>query len=191
MKKICKVFGVLLAFAMVVGLSSCDSLWKMYLPDEEDDNTVQTTDDTNETPMEYVTVDTPINHEFYLSDDKSSYIYYTSTTRFIYENHDDCIYQISFTPTKSDASQGKWKLYTRERATVKTIDMIHQGTFKGVNGGSIKTGGTVQLLIDNQVIQTIEISKKTVQLASGSKEAYACQINVAAAHKAINATDAK
>ena len=49
----------------------------------------------------------------------------------------------------------------------------------------------VQLLIDNQVIQTIEISKKTVQLASGSKEAYACQINVAAAHKAINATDAK
>lgn len=186
MKKIFKLTGVLLALAMVIGLSSCADLLGVGLGGTEKKK--QT---TTETPMEYVDADTPINHEFYLSDDKTSYIYYTSTTRFTYGNHNDCIYQISFKPDNSAATKGTWKLYTRERSTVKTIEMIYEGTFKGVDNGSVKTGGTVQLLIGNTVVDTMEIESKTVQLTSGNKTALACDVNVASAHKAIGAKDAK
>lgn len=185
MKKIFKLTGALLALAMVIGLSSCADLLGVGLGGTEKKK--QT---TTETPMEYVNADTPINHEFYLSDDKSSYIYYTSTTRFTYENHNDCVYQISFTPSDSAATKGTWKLYTRERAG-KTIEMIYEGTFKGIDNGSVRKGGTVQLLIGTTVVDTITVENRTVQLTSGNKQAYACIVNVASAHKAIGAKDAK
>ena len=91
MKKICKVFGVLLAFAMVVGFSSCDDIFNFGMPEDNNNSQQATNGDDNTTdgdPMEYIdNVTNVINHDFYLSDDKSSYIYYTSINSFQFINH--------------------------------------------------------------------------------------------------------
>ncbi|MBP5603332.1 MAG: hypothetical protein J6X78_11470 [Treponema sp.] len=185
MKKIFKLFGILLAIGTILCLASCDGLLNMMLDNEED---------KDQTPegIAYTQADSTINHEFYLSDDMNSYIYYTSTQSFNYGNHQDCIYQISFTPKNSAASKGTWKLFTRPKATTKTIEMIYQGTFEGVNNGSVRNGGTVQLKIGNDVIETLNIEMKSVTTSSGATlDAYACIVNVAASHTAIGATDSK
>ncbi len=181
MKKIFKLLNVLIAISILLCLSGCDLGGLVG-----GDNTAP------EEALQYQKADgEPIEHEFYLSDDKTSYIYYTSTQRFVYGNHDDCIYQISFKPTKSDASEGTWKLYTRERGSTKIIDLIYEGTFKGVNGGSIRNGGTVNILIENEIIDTLTIEERPVYLSSGVVRKTACYVNVAASHKIIGATDAK
>ena len=181
MKKIFKVFGVLIAFSTLLCLTGCD-LAGLF---GEGDKTPE------EIAKKYQKADgEAINHEFYLSDDKSSYIYYTSIQRFAYGNHNDCIYQISFTPKKSDAIEGTWKLYSRERAG-KTIELIYDGTFKGVNGGSVRNGGTVDIFIGNEKIDTLTIEERAVNLSSGTAVKKACYVNVAASHKAIGAHDQK
>jgi hypothetical protein len=183
MKKLLKLFGLLLAMGTLFCLSSCDDLFNM---DNNEDKPVE------EKAKEYVKSTDAINHEFYLSDDKTSYIYYTSTKLFSYENYTDCVYQISFTPKDSAASKGTWKLYTRPIASTKTIEMVYSGTFKAVGSGSIRNGGTVELLINDEVVDTLTVENKTVTTATGvSKTAYAFTANVAASHKAIGAKDAK
>ena len=181
MKKLLKLFGLLIAMGTLFCLSSCDDLFN-------------TGDDTpvEEKAKAYVQSTDSINHEFYLSDDKNSYIYYTSTQLFNYGNHTDCVYQISFTPRDSAATKGTWKLYTRPIASTKTIEMVYQGTFQGENSGSVRNGGTIKLLIDNEVVDTLTVESKGVTTATGvSKTAFAFTANVAASHKAIGAKDAK
>ena len=182
MKKILKLFGVLIAMSTLLCLSGCDLASLLGGGDSTPE----------EVAKEYqkVTGDA-INHEFYLSDNKGDYSYYTSTTSFTYGNHEDCIYQINFVRKNTPATEGTWKLYTRPRGSTKTIEMVYSGTFKGVNGGSVRTGGTVDLFIDGNKIDTIDIQYKTVQLRSGTTEAYACNLNVAASHAAIGAHDEK
>ncbi len=182
MKKIFKLFGVLIAMSTLLCLSGCDLASLLGGGDSTPE----------EVAKEYqkVTGDA-IEHEFYLSDDKSSYIYYTSIQRFAYGNHNDCIYQISFTPKKSDAIEGTWKLYSRERGNPKIIELVYDGTFKGVNGGSVRNGGTVNILINNEVIDTLTIEERPVNLASGTATKMACFVNVAASHKVLNAHDEK
>ena len=181
MKKIFKVFSALLAFMMVIGLCSCDGLFPQG-GDAQDEEVAK--------KYQKATGDA-INHEFYLSDSKGQYVYYTSTQRFKYGNHDDCIYQVSFTTKDSAGTKGDWKLYTRERGSTKTIEMIYKGTFKGVSNGSVTTGGKVELYIGEDLYDTVDIEQKTVALTSGDKEAYAFTTNVAAAHAVINAQDVK
>ena len=189
MKKLLKLFGLLLAMGTLFCLSSCDDLFNLG---NEDDNTQQTTTDDEEQAQAYVKATDTINHEFYLSDDKTSYIYYTSTQLFNYGEYTDCVYQISFTPKDSGATKGTWKLYTRPIASVKTIQMIYSGTFQGVDSGSVKNGGTVKLLIDNEVIDTLTIANKSVTTATKTTvTAFAFTANVAASHKVIGAEDAK
>lgn len=179
MKKLLKLFGLLIAMGTLFCLSSCDGL---FGGGEEEEEKART----------YVKSTDSINHEFYLSDDKSSYIYYTSTQLFNYGKHTDCIYQISFTPKDSAASKGTWKLYTRPIASTKTIEMVYEGTFQGENSGSVRNGGTVKLLINNEVVDTLTVESKGITTATGvSKTAFAFTANVAASHKAIGATDAK
>lgn len=187
MKKLLKLFGLLLAMGTLFCLSGCDLATLLG-----EDNTQQTPRDNEEKAKEYVKSTDAINHEFYLSDDKNSYIYYTSTQLFNYGDHTDCIYQISFTPKDSAATKGTWKLYTRPIASTKLIEMVYQGTFQGVNSGSVRNGGTVQLLINNEVIDTLTVESKGITTATGvTKTAFAFTANVAASHKAIGAKDAK
>ena len=181
MKKIFKVFGARLAFAMVIGLCSCDGLFPQG-GDAQDEEVAKKYEKAN---------GDAINHEFYLSDNKGQYVYYTSTQRFKYGNHEDCIYQVNFTTKDSAGTKGDWKLYTRERGSTKTIEMIYKGTFKGVSNGSVTTGGKVELYISEDLYDTVDIEQKTVALTSGDKEAYAFTTNVAAAHAVINAEDVK
>ncbi len=192
MKKIFKVFSLLLAFATLMTLTSCDDLWGLINENDKPQSSQQdnTTDDG--TPKDYVAVTGVINHDFYLSDDKGSYIYYTSINSFQYGNYTDCVYQISFTPKDSAATRGDWKLYTRPRGSNKTIDFIYKGTFEGVNGGSIKTGGTVKLLIGSELVDTLTIAKSNIKVLSGEiREKYVFNANVSAAHAAIDAHDEK
>ncbi len=195
MKKILKVFSILMAVAMIAGFTSCDDIFNFGFPENNENQ--QTTngdnDTTNKEPMQYIdNITEVINHDFYLSDDKSSYIYYTSINSFQYGNHTNCVYQISFTPKRSDASAGDWKLYTRPRASSKTINFIYQGTFEGVNGGSVRNGGTVKLMIGSEVVDTFTISKQNIKILSGeTKEKFVFTANVAAAHAAIDAKDEK
>ncbi len=180
MKKLLKLFGLLIAMGTLFCLTSCDGL---FGGEAEEDI---------EKAKKYVKSTDKIDHEFYLSDDKSSYIYYTSTQLFDYGKHTDCVYQISFTPKDSAATKGTWKLYTRPIASTKTIEMVYEGTFQGENSGSVRNGGTVNLLINNEVIDTITVESKGVTTATGvSKTAFAFTANVSASHKAIGATDAK
>lgn len=180
MKKLWKLFGILIAVSTLFCLSGCDMLLG-----SKDNSTPE------EKAKEYVKSTDAINHEFYLSDNKGQYVYYTSTQRFKYGNHDDCIYQVNFTTKDSAGTKGDWKLYTRERGSTKTIEMIYKGTFKGVSNGSVTSGGTVELYIGEELYDTLNIELKTVALTSGDKEAYAFTTNVAAAHASINAEDVK
>ena len=179
MKKLFKIFGLAFVLGTLFCMTSCDDLFNT----EEDPLTKA---------KSYEKQTDAINHEFWLSDDKSSYLYYTSTQSFNYGKHEDCIYQISFTPKDSAASKGNWKLYTRPRGSSKTIELVHEGTFRSVNSGSVRNGGTIELLIGSEVIDTLTIEYKTVTTATGNqKEAYAFTANVAASHKAIGAKDSK
>ena len=186
MKKLLKLFGLLLAMGTLFCLSSCDDLFNM---DNNEDKPVE------EKAKEYVKSTDAINHEFYLSDDKTQYIYYTSTTAFNYQDYENCIYQISFTPKNSAATKGTWIIYTRPINSYNTIERLYEGcsgTFEGVNNGSVRNGGTVKLLLDNQEISTVTIENKTLTNEKNKTvTAYAFTLNVVAAHKYIGAEDVK
>lgn len=182
MKKLLKVFGLITVIATLMCLSGCSGLFggKGF--------SITSADDVKE----YMEDSEAINHTFYLSDDKSSYIYYTSTTLFNYPDHDNCVYQMSFTPTNSAATKGSWKLYSRPIASTNTIEKIYEGNFEGVNNGSVRTGGTVNLYLEGEVIHTLTIAEKTLVTATGAtvtKNAFTA--NVAASHKYLDANDAK
>ena len=185
MKKLSKILGLTVLTGILFCMSGCSGLF------EGNGFKIKNADDVKE----YMEDAEAINHTFYLSDDKSSWIYYTSTTAFNYPDHDDCIYQFSFTPKTTAATNGTWILYTRPRGSTTKIEQIYEGcsgTFEGVNNGSIRNGGTVKLLLDGQEISTVSIENKQITTATGvSKTAYAFTLNVVAAHKYIGAEDVK
>ena len=96
--------------------------------------------------------------EFKLTDKKGSYYYFSGQDTFDYnyngEYHEDCIYQISFTATKSDWSAGKWTLYTRPKASSTPIETVDSGTFTGV----IIADGQVTLVGENNASKTVTIT---------------------------------
>ena len=185
MKKLSKILGLTVLTGILFCMSGCSGLFG------GNGFKIKNADDVKE----YMSDEDAINHAFYLSDDKTGYIYYTSTTAFNYKDYDNCIYQMSFTPGNSAATKGTWKLYTRPISSTKTIEMVYEGlngTFEGVNNGSVRNGGTVKLLLDGQEIDTISIENKQITTATGvSKTAYAFTLNVVAAHKYIGAEDVK
>lgn len=204
MKKIIKGLSILFLFAVALNFTACGNIAALLgNPTDDNGNTQQQqgTDDNDDTSTlrEYteVTSGEAINHEFYLSQDMTnSYKYFTSTQAFIYTANDGtvydatnpCIYQISFKPTNSAETKGKWSLYTRPKASPKTIELIFQGTYEG----NVKqNGGQVKLYIENNLIQTLNIEKKVIQLEKTSPDTYVFTANMKAAHTAIGATDAK
>ena len=72
MKKILKVFSILMALAMIAGFTSCDDIFNFGFP-ENNNNFQQATNGDDKTP---------INHTFYLSLSQTQYKYYTDTTHF-------------------------------------------------------------------------------------------------------------
>jgi len=179
MKKLFRLFGLLIAVSTLMCLSSCGGITGTGTGEEENTNV-----NGNENQV--------ISHGFYLSDDKGGIIYYTSTQSFNYGNHEDCIYQVQFNLNNSAATKGSWLLYTRPRGTTTVIDNVYEGTFRGVNSGSIRNGGTVELLIDSKVVDTLTVEKKTITTSKGTVlDAFTFMANVTASHKAIGATDAK
>lgn len=198
MKKIFKLFGVLLAFAMVVGLSSCGNI---FGTDTTGLNNQGTQNNNNGNNNQQQQISGKVEHEFYLSDDKSSYIYYTDLQLFTYSCVDSkgnelvygpdnpCYYQISFYVKNSANTKGTWTMYTRPKSSTNTLEDFT--VLKGDFDGNIKEPGTVKLLIDGQVVQTLTLTRKTVQLEKSSPTTIVFTADVTTVHTAINATDAK
>ena len=189
MKKLFRLFGLLLAMGTLFCLSGCDQLFNS---ENEDDKPVE------EKAKDYVEVTSgdKIEHMFYLSlDQPKANKYFTSTTAFtyttlkgvVYDETNPCVYQFCFHPTNSAETKGTWTLYTRPKGSTTTIELIYKGTYEG----KVTDNGEVKLLIDNALIQTIEIEKKVIQLEKTSPDTYVFTANMAASHKAIGATDAK
>lgn len=85
MKKLLKLFGLLIAMGTLFCLSGCDQLFNLG---NEDDNTQQTTTDDE--------IGDVLEHTFIMEKPQGySFYYYTSTTRFIYDEKES-YYQISF-----------------------------------------------------------------------------------------------
>ena len=121
MKKIFKLFGIMIAVTTLMCLSSCDQL--LNLGENENDEV--------------------LTHSFVIDMGdkditKQIYIYYTSTTRFSYGDHPSCYYQMVF------SKQGNtWKLYTRPVDSMTKINDVGEGTFGSKE--SVITEGTVTL----------------------------------------------
>ena len=193
MKKLLKLFGLLLAMGTLFCLSGCDLATLLG-----EDNTQQTPRDNEEKAKTYeeVTSGDKIEHEFYLSlDQPKSNKYFTSTTAFtyttskgvVYDETNPCIYQFCFHPTISAETKGTWTLYTRPKASTSTIELIYKGTYEG----KVTDNGQVKLFIDNNLIQTLDVKKKVIQLENTSPDTYVFTANMTAAHKSIGAKDAK
>ena len=164
MKKIFKVFGALLAFAMVIGLSSCGDMLNGTQNNGKDD------------AMDY---SQPINHTFVKDNTTvgNSFYYYNSTTVFSYEGHDACYYQMSFSTSKKT-----WLIYTRTTSSTNKIQDVAWGNY---TGDPAKEGELVLTSTDGKsASQTVTIKKDT----SGNLYFVG---DVAAAHKSIGAKDAK
>ena len=168
MKKLLKLFGLLLAMGTLFCLSSCDDLLGL---NGENTPTKQEIED------EYY--NNPINHTFVKDNTTvgNSFIYYNSTTKFSYTNHDSCYYQMSFNVGKKT-----WQIYTRTTSSVTKIEDVSGGTFTGnpsAEGDLVLTSSDVK-----SASQTVTIKKNddgTLYFVG----------NVAASHKAIGAKDAK
>ena len=169
MKKLFKLFGLLIITSTILCLSSCGNVFGNKSDDDE------------------------IIHDFYNSDKKGYYYYYTSTTTFtytspdgtIYDKSNPCIYQICFS---QGTNKGTWNMYTRPKATSKALDMIYTD---GTYDGDVSKDGEVKLYIAGEYFQTINIETKTIQLENSSPTCCAFSANIIAAHKKINATDSK
>ena len=202
MKKIIKGLSILFLFAVALNFTACGNIAALLgNPTDDNGNTQQqqgTDDNETRQPEDYIEVsaENPINYEFYLSDDKPhSYKYFTSTNKFVYtakngtkyDETNPCIYQLSFSPRTTAETDGTWYLYTRPHGSAKTIDFIYKGKYEG----KVTEEGQVKLYIDDQLIQTLTVEKKDVQLPTTTKNTYVFTANMKAAHTAIGATDAK
>ena len=171
MKKIFKLTGVLLALAMLIGLSSCADLLGVGLGGTE-----KKTSQQKQTTQDY---SKPINHEFYKDNTTVgiSFFYYNSTQKFSYTGHDACYYQISF-----NAGKKTWSMFTRTTSSTDKIEDVAWGSY---TGDPSKEGTLVLTSTDGQTAsQTVTIKKD----AAGNLYFVG---DVAAAHKYISATDAK
>ena len=170
MKKLLKLFGLLIAMGTLFCLSSCDSLLNGSEPKDE-------------TPV--------VDYTFYLSDDKVSYQYFSGTTQFSYTDsdgvkHDDCIYQVSFTPKTSNT--GKWMMYIRPKSSTTTVETKFKGTYEG----NVKQEGQVKLLNeDGQLNRNITIEYKEIQLTNSKKTTYVFTTDVGEVHKYYGCSNAK
>ena len=105
MKKLSKLFGLLLAMGTLFCLSSCDGIVGGNKDDEIGDVLEHT-----------FVMEKPQGYNFY---------YYTSTTRFTYDGKES-YYQISF-----DTAKKNWKMYTRPVASTTPSEDIASGTYTG------------------------------------------------------------
>ena len=161
MKKLLKLFGLLIAMGTLFCLTSCDGLLDAKTDDEE------------------VDYSKPINHTFVKDNTTvgNSFVYYNSTTKFSYTGHDACYYQMSFNTGKKT-----WSIYTRTTSSTTKIEDVAGGTY---TGDPLKEGALTLTPTDGKTVeQTVTIEKN----AEGSLTFVG---NVAAAHKIIGAKDAK
>ena len=173
MKKICKLFGVLLAFTMVIGLASCDGLFNpgntgFGRAGNAGNSGSQQQGDTD-----------PIKHTF-IKDDTTgiSFFYYTSTTRFTYpDNPEICYYQISF-----NAGEKTWILYARPAASTKAKEQIANGTY---TGDPSKVGTLVLTSPDGKA------ASQTIEIKTNDAGRLYFVGDVTASHKYLNAQDEK
>ena len=162
MKKLFKLFGLMIITSTLFCLSSCGNIFGNKSGDDE-----------------------VINHDFVIAPNgkditTQQFIYYVSTTIFSYQGYEKCYYQINFNrATKS------WRMFTRAVASETPITDIASGTY-GEDKDVIINGGTLVLTDadDAQYSQTVTI----VKAADGTLSFNA---NVAPAHKSIGAKDAK
>ena len=165
MKKIFKVFGALLAFAMVIGLSSCGDMLNGTQNNGKDD------------AMDY---SQPINHTFKKDSTDTGYFvcHYNAQNTFSYQGHDNCYYQMEFT----SSTPKKFTLYSRTKKSTNVLETIARGTF---TGDPWKEGDVVLTVTEgNSAFQTISIKKD----AEGTLYFVG---DVAASHKYIGAKDDK
>ena len=158
MKKLLKLFGLLIAMGTLFCLSSCDGLFG------------------GASEQDY---SKPINHTFVKDNTTvgNSFVYYNSTTQFSYAGHNACYYQMSFNTGKKT-----WLIYTRTTSSTNKLEDVSGGTYTGnplVEGDLVLTSSDAK-----SESQTVTIKKNT----EGTLYFVG---NVAAAHKAIGATDAK
>ena len=162
MKKIFKVFGVLLAFMMVIGLTSCGDLFNFGNNKDE--------------------IGDVLEHTFVIDMadkdiDKQISIYYTSTKRFSYKDNDACYYQVAF-----NKQHNSWFMYTRPANSTNKISDVASGTYTG----DIVKEGTLVLSSTEypEYAQTV-----TLKINSNGKLYFTA--NVASAHKFLGAHDEK
>ena len=189
MKKILKLFGVLLAAATLFSLSACDLATLMgggntgmKAANGGNNNSSQTGDESGD----------PINHTFYLSDDQFAHKYFTDTQSFSFTDKDgvhytECIYQISFSPSTTQETSGTWIMYIRPKASTSNKETQYKGTYEG----NVKQEGNVKLYVDGQLLKTIKIEYKEVQLTSTTKTTYVFTTDVSKAHQYYGAQDEK
>ena len=168
MKKLLKLFGLLLAMGTLFCLSSCDDLLGL----NGEDNTQQAATTTTTTDNEV------LEHTFVMDmadkdPAKQIYIYYTSTTRFSYPDHPNCYYQVVF-----NKQGNKWSMYTRPVESMNKINDVASGTYG--KDESVITEGTVTLS-----------DKETITIKKNSEGKLYFTANVYASHKAIGAKDDK
>ena len=155
MKKLFKLFGLLIITSTILCLSSCNGIFGGEKKDEEVLEHTFVMDMADKDPA------------------KQIYIYYTSTTRFSYENHPNCYYQMVF------SKQGNtWTMYTRPVESMTKITDIGSGTYG--KDESVIAEGTVTLS-----------DKETITITKNSDGKLCFKANVYASHKAIGAKDAK
>jgi len=166
----------LLALSFCVSFSSCDLL-AAALSEGTDEETVKNI------------------YTFSCTDNKGTYIYYTSTETFKYtsssdnELHENCIYQISFTSKNTANTIGTWRVYTRPKASTTTIDTVANGTFSGC----ILEAGEVSLTYeDDSSAGTVTISGEAV--TEGTTTDYTgltFTMDVSTLHSSIGASNEK
>ncbi len=165
MKKIFKVFGALLAFAMVIGLSSCGDMLNGTQNNGKDDEIGDVLEHTFVIDMADKNIDLQIS------------VYYTSTKRFSYKNNDACYYQVAF-----NKQRNSWFMYTRPANSTNKISDVASGTYTG----DIVKEGTL-------VLSSTEYPQyaQTVTLKTNSDGKLYFVANVASAHKFLGAKDEK
>ena len=135
MKKLLKLFGLLIAFGTLFCLSGCGNLTSK-----------------SEEEVDY---SQPINHLFLKDTTDTGYFvcHYNAQNIFKYKDYTNCYYQIEFTAS----SPKKFNLYTRTKASTNIIESIAKGTF---TGDPWKEGDvTLTISEGNCAFQTITITK--------------------------------
>ena len=140
MKKLLKLFGLLIAFGTLFCLSGCGNLLNKSSDDDYSE---------------------PINHTFVrdMTMPGDSFVYYNSTKAFSYKDNASCYYQIKF-----NAGKKTWMLYTRTTASSTPIEEIAGGTF---TGSPSKEGELTLTSADEKTAtQTVTVAKNSDDILS-------------------------